>query len=246
MLKIVDFYQQKLTIKLHLSTLFLMDFHAHTSLMEVMGLVAGEWNATKNTLTISHYEPCRNVASSSTHCDMCPISQAKAADTIHTKNLNILGWFHSHPTFAPEPSQQDLDTQQDVQLWVGNKYPCLGVILSPFSSNGALIASPFRCMIVDRDDRRKRSEQFHYHNDDDDDNSCQLVPYKYDVELISDDFDVDCLLRDITRVFQSISRDANATKSGSQIKFNQPYFLDNTISYLEKVRVYIFELTISI
>lgn len=62
----------------------------------------------------------------------------------------IAGWFHSHPTFAPEPSQQDLDTQLNVQQWIGHGKPCLGVILSPFSLNGALISSPFRCWLVDK------------------------------------------------------------------------------------------------
>lgn len=121
-----------------------MDFHAHTNLTEVMGLVAGHWNSTERILEITHYETCKNIASSATHCDMCPISQAKAAELIDSKGLDILGWFHSHPTFAPEPSQQDLETQQSVQQWIGNKRPCIGVILSPFSLNGALIASPYR------------------------------------------------------------------------------------------------------
>lgn len=91
-----------------------MDFHAHLSLTEVMGLVAGYWIPESATLIITRYEPTLNMASSATHCDMCPISQAKAADTIHEMELDILGWFHSHPTFAPEPSQQDLETQQTV------------------------------------------------------------------------------------------------------------------------------------
>lgn len=64
------------------------------------------------------------------------------------RERGILGWFHSHPTFAPEPSQQDLDTQQLVQQWIGHGKPCMGVILSPFSMNAALIASPFRCWVV--------------------------------------------------------------------------------------------------
>lgn len=68
-----------------------MDFHAHTCLTEVMGLIAGYWEPQSKTLTITHYEPCLNVASSATHCDMCPISQAKAADIIHAMELDILG-----------------------------------------------------------------------------------------------------------------------------------------------------------
>ncbi|RZC42586.1 histone H2A deubiquitinase MYSM1 [Asbolus verrucosus] len=204
---------QKYTVKMHLTTLLLMDFHAHTLLTEVMGLVGGTWNAGKKVLTISHYEPCRNMASSATHCDMCPVSQSKAAELIHNQGLDILGWFHSHPTFAPEPSQQDLDTQQDVQLWIGSKTPCLGVILSPFSSHGALIASPFRCMMVDK---KENFEDL-------------FVPYKFQVEIVSNEIDIERFLADLSRIF-SIPVGVKESK----IDFNKPYFQDNSITYLEK------------
>ncbi|XP_063923826.1 histone H2A deubiquitinase MYSM1-like isoform X2 [Zophobas morio] len=201
---------QKYKVKMHLTTLLLMDFHAHTSLTEVMGLVAGSWNPNKNVLTISHYEPCRNIASSATHCDMCPISQSKAADSIHKRGLDVLGWFHSHPTFAPEPSQQDLDTQQDFQLWIGDRRPCLGVILSPFSLHGALIASPFRCMVVDK------KENF----------EDQFVPYKFQVEVVSDESDIERFFTDVRRIFCGMKE--------SGVDFGKPYFQDTSITYLEK------------
>ncbi|KAJ8931895.1 hypothetical protein NQ314_015164 [Rhamnusium bicolor] len=208
------YLKQPYTIKVHLSTLLTMDFHAHTSLTEVMGLVAGYWIPQNKILTISHYEPCLNIASSATHCDMCPISQAKAADIIHNKGLDILGWFHSHPTFAPEPSHQDIETQQVLQQWVGHNRPCIGVILSPFSLNGALIASPFRCLIVDK--------KMNFED--------QIVPYKFKVELVSEDFDVKEFLRDIQEVFRA---DVGYAKE-RKVKFSKPYFQDSSITHLEK------------
>lgn len=68
-----------------------MDLHAHTSLQEVMGLVGGYWHKETKKMYITRYEPCRNIAPSSTHCDMCPITQAKAAEKIHNSGLDILG-----------------------------------------------------------------------------------------------------------------------------------------------------------
>ncbi|XP_044271707.1 deubiquitinase MYSM1-like [Tribolium madens] len=203
---------QKYRVRMQLTTLLLMDFHAHTSLTEVMGLVAGTWNPTKKILTISHYEPCRNIASSATHCDMCPISQSKAAELIHNRGLDVLGWFHSHPTFAPEPSQQDLETQQDVQMWIGTTSPCLGVILSPFSAHGALIASPFRCMVVDK------KENF----------EDQFVPYKFQVDVASNEGDFDRFFSDLRQIFHF------SKSNEGKIDFSKPYFQDNSISYLEK------------
>lgn len=127
----------------------------------------------------------------------------------------MLGWFHSHPTFAPEPSQQDLDTQQDVQLWIGTKTPCLGVILSPFSSHGALIASPFRCMVVDK------KENF----------QDQFVPYKFNVEVVSDQDNIEGFLKSLKRM--KGAAEVGTTQQGS-VDFNQRYFQDSSITYLEK------------
>lgn len=192
-----------------------MDLHAHMSHTEVMGLIGGYWDPENKTLTILRYVPCRNIAPSATHCDMCPISQAKAADNIHGEGLNILGWFHSHPTFAPEPSQQDLDTQLSVQQWIGTNKPCIGLILSPFSAHGALIASPYRCLIVDKK-----------HNFED-----QYVPFKFKVELVSSTLDVNFLLSQAWRIFNT---DCNVS-TAERVDFNKTYFLDQSISYLDKV-----------
>ncbi|CAH0555880.1 unnamed protein product [Brassicogethes aeneus] len=206
---------QEYTVNIHLSALLKMDLHAHTNLSEVMGLVAGYWNPHNKTLTITHYETCKNMASSSTHCDMCPISQAKASEIIHAKGLDILGWFHSHPTFAPEPSQQDLETQQAVQRWIGARKPCIGVILSPFSLNGALIASPYRCMIVDK--KLNFEDQF--------------VPYKFHVGIMSEDFVVKDFLKEVQRVMFGV-KDAPIE---SRVRMNKPYFQDVSITFLDKV-----------
>nr|CAI5869819.1 unnamed protein product [Callosobruchus analis] len=179
-----------------------------------MGLVAGSWIPQEKLLKITHYEPCLNVASSTTHCDMCPISQAKAADLIHKKGLDILGWFHSHPTFAPEPSQQDMDTQKVVQRWIGHGKPCVGVILSPFSLNGALIASPFRCLIVDQ--RVNFEDQF--------------VPYKFKVDIDSGTFELRAFLEGLRRVDKAGVGCNNERK----VDFTKPYYKDSKLSFLEK------------
>ncbi|KAI4461922.1 swi/snf complex-related [Holotrichia oblita] len=204
---------QEYKVEISLAVILLIDFHAHTSLSEVMGLVGGHWNDKTKILTITRYEPCKNVASSSTHCDMCPVTQAKATDILHGEGLDIIGWYHSHPSFAPEPSQQDIDTQLSVQQWIGYEKPCVGIILTPFSSHGALIASPFRCMVV------KKKENF----------EDQFVPYKLKVDIYSSNICIDQLLIYARKIY-------NYSDSGSRsrVDFNKPYFQDVSISYLEK------------
>lgn len=201
----------------------MMDFHAHTSLTEVMGLVAGYWCIENRSLIICHYEPCKNIASSATHCDMCPISQAKAAESIHSKGMDILGWFHSHPTFAPEPSHQDLETQQMMQQWIGGKNPCIGVILTPFNPNGALISSPYRCLIVEKELVEEMDTN--------------LVPYRFNVNLITDEFNVNEFLNGLRRIICFLN-DEESNKNHS-IDFKKAYFQDASISYLEKVSIYL-------
>ncbi|KAF5276270.1 hypothetical protein FQA39_LY06619 [Lamprigera yunnana] len=205
---------QEFEIHLNVLTLLLMDFHAHTSLSEVMGLIGGYWNSEKKSLMIVCYIPCRNIASSATHCDMCPISQAKAADRIHSEGLNILGWFHSHPTFAPEPSQQDIDTQLAVQQWIGNDKPCIGLILSPFSVHGALISSPYRCLMVGK--RINFEDQF--------------VPFKFQVDVISSNLDIDYLLREAWNI---LTKDCNIP-ANNRVDFKSLYFLDQSMTYFDK------------
>ncbi|XP_057658958.1 histone H2A deubiquitinase MYSM1-like [Diorhabda carinulata] len=205
---------QPYQIKINLPILLTMDFHSHTCLSEIMGLVAGYWSLEQRTMFINHYEPCLNMASSATHCDMCPISQAKAADLIHEKGLDIMGWFHSHPTFAPEPSNQDLETQQSVQRWIGKDKPCIGMIMSPFSLNGALVASPFTCMIV------------HQQTNVSDDK--QLIPYKFNVEVEAIPFDLDEFMKNITRILRF------DVGQKDKIDFLKPYCHSPNITFMEK------------
>lgn len=59
-------------MRVHVSTLVLMDGHAHTSRGEVMGLLGGEFSAAAPPLlTVSAYRPAA-AAAGSTHCDMDP------------------------------------------------------------------------------------------------------------------------------------------------------------------------------
>lgn len=197
-------------VKLDLATLLLIDFHAHCSLSEVMGLIAGTWIENIGTYYISHYEPCRNLASSSTHCDMCPVSQARSAEKIHNSGLDLLGWFHSHPTFAPEPSQQDLDTQVELQDWIGQGKPCIGIILSPFNRTTALTPSDYRCLVVQKFD-----------GDD------KFLPYKFKVEVDCQKFNPERFLDNLKNI-----RDFMILTNRTNLK--QPYINDSSISFSDK------------
>ena len=44
------------------------------------------------------------------------VSQMQASEKILSKEATVVGWYHSHPTFDPNPSVRDIQTQEDFQV----------------------------------------------------------------------------------------------------------------------------------
>lgn len=49
-------------------------------------------------------------------CEMDPVSQTQASERLAAKGLSVVGWYHSHPAFDPNPSVRDIDTQAKYQV----------------------------------------------------------------------------------------------------------------------------------
>ena len=47
---------------------------------------------------------------------MDPVSQTQASEDLAHRGLAVVGWYHSHPTFAPIPSVRDIETQTKFQV----------------------------------------------------------------------------------------------------------------------------------
>lgn len=47
------------------------------------------------------------------HCLTCVsvVSQTEGSEELRSRGLEIVGWYHSHPTFPALPSLRDLNTQ---------------------------------------------------------------------------------------------------------------------------------------
>lgn len=69
---------------------------------------------------------------------MDPVSQAVAIDAFEKQSFSAVGWYHSHPTFAPNPSLQDIETQASYQAMSGDR-PFVGAIVSPFFARGETV-----------------------------------------------------------------------------------------------------------
>lgn len=60
-------------------------------------------------------EPCNSV-STGLQCEMDPVSQTQACDALSSLGFSVVGWYHSHPTFQPNPSVRDINTQDQFQV----------------------------------------------------------------------------------------------------------------------------------
>jgi proteasome lid subunit RPN8/RPN11 len=62
---------------------------------------------------------CRALAQEydgSTDVEMDPVSEIEVRDVIRRQNLQVVGWYHSHPTFRPDPSVRDIENQGNYQV----------------------------------------------------------------------------------------------------------------------------------
>lgn len=107
-------------------------------------------------LQICAAEPCNSV-STGLQCEMDPVSQTQACDVLASLGFSVVGWYHSHPSFHPNPSVRDINTQDQFQVRRNRRLTrdllhvstdvltlCVLIIQSYFSRGGA----PFIGMIV--------------------------------------------------------------------------------------------------
>lgn len=64
---------------------------------------------------ITAAEPCNSV-STGLQCEMDPVSQTQACDVLSSLGFSVVGWYHSHPSFNPNPSVRDINTQDQFQV----------------------------------------------------------------------------------------------------------------------------------
>ncbi|XP_051868185.1 histone H2A deubiquitinase MYSM1 [Pristis pectinata] len=135
-------------VKVAVEALLVMDMHAHVSMAEVIGLLGGRYSSGKRVLEICVAEPC-NSLSTGLQCEMDPVSQTQASEALAGRGYSIVGWYHSHPAFDPNPSLRDIDTQAKYQNYFsrgGAQF--VGMIISPYNSSNSLPYSQVTCLIV--------------------------------------------------------------------------------------------------
>ncbi|CAO3588140.1 unnamed protein product [Absidia cylindrospora] len=108
---------QPFKITVHSNVLLTMDFHAHLMTTEIIGFLAGEWDRTTRRLLVKEAFPCRslNTGQNEVNVEMDPTSALETRQLIEEKNMTVVGWYHSHPIFVPDPSLVDIENQLNYQ-----------------------------------------------------------------------------------------------------------------------------------
>lgn len=87
---------QPFTITIHSSVLLVMDLHAHLLTTEVIGFLAGKWNAETKNLEIVASLPCKSVESQSSdahyNVELDPTSEVQTRILVDELGLSIVGW----------------------------------------------------------------------------------------------------------------------------------------------------------
>lgn len=136
---------QPFTIDVAAEAMLLMDFHAHLSEFEIIGLLAGSWDGEKRHLTIIEAIPCERAEGSCgrTSVELDPASEVNARSEMVKKGLISTGWYHSHPVFSATPSLKDIENQRNYQTLFRCEdtkvEPFVGLIISPYD---AVLSSP--------------------------------------------------------------------------------------------------------
>ena len=92
------------------------DWHAHLLTNEVIGFCAGSLAETpRRGVRISRAFPCKSLVAGMDNVEMDPASELEVRNQIHDESLQVVGWYHSHPYFQPDPSLVDIHNQATYQ-----------------------------------------------------------------------------------------------------------------------------------
>ncbi|KAL0041515.1 hypothetical protein WJX79_005896 [Trebouxia sp. C0005] len=143
-------FQVEVEAQVHL----VMDFHAHLSSCEIIGLLGGQWDSEKKIISIRQAFPCRRAlgSHSGTSVELDPEAEVETRALMDAQGLTPVGWYHSHPIFAPKPSQKDNENQRNYQaLFRCDKTrlePFVGAIVGPYDMQLPTQASAFTWFVV--------------------------------------------------------------------------------------------------
>jgi len=154
---------QPFHVFVHSSVYATVDLHSHMSTAEVMGFLAGSWDASKLTINVVAAFPGRSMLDGATECEMDPVVEVDLRATIETQGMQVVGWYHSHPTFQPVPSSCDVDNQANYQALfhdgAAQMEPFIALINSPYDMRLPSSRSQFSWFYVESPQTMKSAKR---------------------------------------------------------------------------------------
>ncbi|OMH79622.1 MPN domain-containing protein [Zancudomyces culisetae] len=130
---------QPYRLTIHSNVEVTMDIHAHLMTTEIIGLLGGTYDGDSKTVTVKQAFPCKALSHDEVNVEMDPESELQVRQQISECQLQVVGWYHSHPTFVPLPSRIDIDNQYAYQSLfsndTANALPFVGAIVGPYDPN---------------------------------------------------------------------------------------------------------------
>lgn len=217
--------QEPFSVEVSVAAFLRMDIHAHLLNTEVIGLLGGYYDEHRSCLVISTAEACDSV-STDLECEMDSVSQTQAMESLLERGCDVVGWYHSHPTFVPNPSVRDLATQRDYQALFSNQgRPFVAAILSPFLPLDAAsppakgLATRTKWWVVREDDFGCSGS-----------GSPALVPYSFTVKLLKADHS---FVQDVTSVIcQLVNR---VSSCPARVELSKAYPWRASLRYSDKM-----------
>eukprot|EP00192_Tetraselmis_astigmatica_P002461 CAMPEP_0117655394 /NCGR_PEP_ID=MMETSP0804-20121206/4255_1 /TAXON_ID=1074897 /ORGANISM="Tetraselmis astigmatica, Strain CCMP880" /LENGTH=582 /DNA_ID=CAMNT_0005461741 /DNA_START=35 /DNA_END=1783 /DNA_ORIENTATION=+ len=129
---------QPFSVEVHTAARLVMDFHAHLSTHEIIGLLGGVWDVSSKSISVREAFPCRRAcgSDSQTSVELDPEHEVETRALMEQRGLVPVGWYHSHPTFAPKPSSKDNSNQHNYQALFRDESsgaePFVGIIVGPY------------------------------------------------------------------------------------------------------------------
>lgn len=128
---------QPFLINITTSATLLIDFHCHLTTNEVCGYLGGTWDFNTHNLSITHTFPLLNTRFDRDKYSDCEYEIQK---TMLDKNIQLVGWYHSHSRFSAQPTLRDCDKQMDYQIKLRGSSdstytPCVGFIFSSYDDD---------------------------------------------------------------------------------------------------------------
>ena len=132
-----------------------MDAHSHLSTAEVIGFLGGRVERASGrpaVVRVLRALPARQLVSSdaAVEVELDPAAMPDILASLEAEGLQCVGWYHSHPVFATQPSVRDVANQEAYQRFFSGQ-AFVAAIVGPYDQRMEGTSSELRWWHVEPD-----------------------------------------------------------------------------------------------